>query len=81
MALIDPPNNGDDNKENEYSGEKYRNEVINKLSLSKQFTLRQQLSNCDALSRDQAVEFLKDCIIQLAHKDYTLAQVMRPDWM
>ena len=79
MALINPtPGNGD---EKPFIGETYRNEVISKLSLSKQFAIRQQLSNCDALNKDQAIDLLKDAIVQLAHKDFTFNMLLKEDWM
>ena len=80
MALIDPPNNGDNNDDQKYMGEEFRTKVLNQLALSKQFSIRQQLNSCDSLSRDQAVEFLKDAIVQLAYKDLTFASIMKSEW-
>lgn len=60
-----------------FIGEEYRKEVISKLSLSKQFQLRTQLNNCDKLSKDQAIDLLKDAIVQLAHKDFTFAAILK----
>ena len=66
---------------NQYTGKNYRDEVISKLSLSKQFSMRQHLKNCDALTKDQAIELLKDTIVQLAHKDMTFELIMKDNWM
>ena len=68
-------------EDKQYVGEEYRNEVISKLSLSKQFSMRQHLKNCDALTKDQAIELLKDAIVQLAHKDMTFELIMKDNWM
>lgn len=74
MSLLEPPNE-DNNKS--YAGKKYRDEVISKLSLSKQFSIRQHLSNCDALTKEQAIDLLKDAIVQLAHKDFTFSLILK----
>lgn len=73
MATLDPKD-GDNEK---YIGEEYRNKVINTLPLMKQFTIRQHLKNADSLSREQAIEFLKEAIVQLAHKDKIFAEMMK----
>lgn len=66
--------------EEKYNGPEYRSKIISKLELSKQFAIRQHLSNCDKLTKEQAIEFLKDAIVQLAHKDYTYRLIMKDDW-
>lgn len=61
------------------TGEAHRNKVIATLPLSKQFSIRQYLSNCDGLSRDQAVDLLKDMIVQSAQKDAVFAELLKSE--
>ena len=65
MALTPEPNNNSD----ELIGKEHRDRVISTLPLSKQFYIRQRLSDCDGLTKDQAIELLKECIVQSAQKD------------
>ena len=70
MSLIEPDNN-------DYIGEQYRNKVIKALPMVKQFTVQQHLRNTDNLSREQAIDLLKDCIVQLAQKDALFIELMK----
>ena len=74
MSTIDPQDN---NEPNAYIGEEYRTKVIGTLPLMKQFTIRQHLSNADSLSRADAIELLKDCIVQLAQKDKIFGDMIK----
>jgi hypothetical protein len=71
------PHPEENNNNDRFTGKDYRDEIISKFSLSKQFAIRQQLSECDRLSEEQAVELLKEAIVQLAHKDFTFALLMK----
>ena len=67
MTTLDPSNNNNNNEK--HIGKAHRDKVINTFPLSKQFLIRTQLKNADALTRDQAVEMLKEFIVQSAQKD------------
>jgi hypothetical protein len=54
-----------------------RNEIISKLPLSKQFLVRQHLTNAESLSRDQAIEMLKESLVHIAYKDYTFLNMLK----
>lgn len=69
--------NPDNNNNNDMIGEAHRNKVIATLPLMKQFTIRQQMSNADSLSREQAIEMLKEFIVQSAQKDAVFAELMK----
>lgn len=76
MATLDPKENNDNNN-NPSIGKEHRDKVIASLPLMKQFTIRQQLKNTESLSKDQAIELLKETIVQLAHKDSVFAELMK----
>jgi len=71
---IDPQDN---NEPKAYMGKDYRNSVIKTLPLMKQFTIRQHLNTADSLSREGAIELLKDCIVQLAQKDKIFGDMLK----
>ena len=74
MATLDPQ---DGNENSLYTGEAYRRKVIGTLPMMKQFTIQQHLSNADSLSREDAIELLKDCIVQLAQKDKIFGDMIK----
>lgn len=75
MATLEPQGNNDNN--NEMLGEEHRNKVIASLPLMKQFTIRQQIKNADALTREQAIEMLKEAIVHIAQKDAVFLELMK----
>lgn len=64
---------------NNSSNETDRNNIISKLPLSKQFTLRSHLSQADSLNREQAIEMVKECLVHSAYKDYTFLTMLMSD--
>jgi hypothetical protein len=70
-------NNNDNNEELPLSGEEYRNRVIPTFSLAKQFAIRTQLKNAEALKKEEAIELLKDFIVHLAQKDAVVAKIIK----
>jgi hypothetical protein len=59
------------------TNEEERNRIIALLPLSKQFNLRQLLSNADGLSKDQAIEMLKESLVHTAYKDHTFLTMLK----
>lgn len=70
-------NNFEDNNSPEYIGEEYRNQVISELPLHKQLALRGYLKTADSLSREQAIEMLKESLVLIARKDQAILQIMK----
>lgn len=80
MPTLDPDNNNNNNSEQPMIGKAHRDKVISTLSLSKQFMIRTQLNNTENLRREEAIELLKDCIVQLAQKDAVFAELMKTNF-
>jgi hypothetical protein len=59
------------------SNESSRNNIISQLSLSKQFVLRQHLTATDKLSREQAIEMLKECLVHSAFQEHVFANLLK----
>lgn len=72
--LEDRPSEFNDN--NSDSDEK-RKEIISKLSMSKAFTITQQLKMTDKMSREQAIELLKDTLVSLAYHQETYSAILK----
>lgn len=67
-----------EDKQPEFSNnEAYRTEIISKLSMSKAFTVTQQLKSADKMSREQAIDLLKDTIVSLAYHQETYASMLK----
>lgn len=75
MATLNPQ--GNNNGEEPMIGKAHRDKVISTFPLSKQFMIRTQLNNTENLRREEAIELLKDCIVQLAQKDAVFAELMK----
>lgn len=58
------------------SAEQERNRIISLLSLSKQFALRKYLTQVDSMSREQAIEMLKESLVHSAYKDHTFLNML-----
>ena len=77
MATLDPQEPQDGNENSLYTGETYRRKVIKTLPFMKQLTIEQHMRSAENLSRDQAIELLKDCIVQLAQKDKIFGDMVK----
>ena len=73
MPVFD--NNKPEDNSNPFPTADSRNKRIATLPLSKQFTLRTQINSCDNLSKEQAIEFLKELLVQQAVKDDLLIKM------
>lgn len=71
---IDPQ---DGNENSLYSGEAYRRKVIASFPLRKQLTITQHLKAADNLDRENAIELLKDTLVQLSQKDVLFADLLK----
>lgn len=54
-----------------------RQEIIAKLSMSKAFTVSQQLKQADQMSKEQAIELIKDLFVHLAYKEETYNSILK----
>jgi len=77
MATMDPLEPQDGNEHSLYTGETHRRKVIKTLPFIKQLTIEQYLRNTDKLSREQAIELLKDALVQIAQKDAIFVDLMK----
>lgn len=62
---------------NDSNSEEKRKEIISKLSMSKAFTITQQIKMTDKMSREQAIELLKDTLVSLAYHQETYASILK----
>lgn len=62
---------------NNSNSEEKRKEIISKLSMSKAFTISQQIKMTDKMSREQAIELLKDTLVSLAYHQETYASILK----
>jgi len=61
------------------SGDDARSEIISKLDYNKQFSLRQRLSLTEELSRQEAIEALKDSLVHTAYKEQTYLRMLKQE--
>jgi hypothetical protein len=65
-------------EDNNYNdSEKRRKEIISKLSMSKAFTITQQIKMADKMSREQAIDLLKDTLVSLAYHQETFISMLK----
>ncbi len=64
------------NNDSSNTAEEERNRIISLLSLSKQFALRKYLAEVDKMSREQAIEMLKESLVHSAYKDHTFLNML-----
>jgi hypothetical protein len=65
-------------EDNNYNdSEKRRKEIISKLSMSKAFTITQQIKMADKMSREQAIDLLKDTLVSLAYHQETFTSMLK----
>lgn len=57
--------------------EERRKEIISKLSMSKAFTITQQIKMVDKMSREQAIDLLKDTLVSLAYHQETFISMLK----
>jgi Tfp pilus assembly ATPase PilU len=60
--------------------EEQRNSIISQLSLSKQFILRQHLTTADKLSREQAIEMLKESLVSSAFQEHVFNNIIKTQY-
>lgn len=74
MATLEPRPNNDDHNKNPFDRE--TESIKSKLSLSKQFAIRQPLEDVDKMSREQLVSFAKYMIVTKAYVEQTYNAVL-----
>lgn len=73
-----PSNNN--NEEQPFIGKEYRDKVIAGFPLEKQFLIRTQLKDTESLNKEQAIELLKEYIVQSAQKDLLFLNMMKKEF-
>lgn len=54
-----------------------RQEIMAKLSMSKAFTVSQQLKQADKMNKEQAIELVKDLFVHLAYREETYNSILK----
>jgi len=74
MSTLEP-NNNDDHDKNPF--DKDYEEILSKLSLMKQFSLRTSLNSVENMSKEQAISTVKLLIVSKAYLEETYAKSLR----